>query len=145
LTAWHEGDALIAAVAAVHPNVVVITHSAGPLIIEPWIEHPNVTALLWAGMPGQEAGGAIADVLYGDVNPSAKLPYTIAKSPEDYSAQLVLGGNGGDVLDIPYTDGLLIDYRWFDAVSTTRCERYQRMLTTAHRKTLPRAMNLALD
>ena len=56
------------------------------------------------------------DVVYGDVNPSAKLPYTIAKKSEDYSAQVVYSDTSVEP-QIPYTEGLLIDYRWFDAVS----------------------------
>jgi len=45
LTAWHDGDALVLAVAAQNNNTIVIVHSVGPLIMEPWIEHPNVTAV----------------------------------------------------------------------------------------------------
>lgn len=100
-----------------NPNTIVVVHSVGPAIIEPWIEHPNITAVVWAGVPGQEAGNSIADVLFGDVNPSGRLPYTIAKNASDYPAQPVLGGGPNDILSIPYTEGLLIDYRWFDAVS----------------------------
>ena len=45
LTAWHGGDALVLAVAAQNNNTIVIVNSVGPLIIEPWIDHPNVTAV----------------------------------------------------------------------------------------------------
>jgi beta-glucosidase len=45
LTAWHGGDDLILAVAAQNNNTIVVVHSVGPLILEPWIEHPNVTAV----------------------------------------------------------------------------------------------------
>lgn len=45
LTAWHGGDNLVQAVAAQNNNTIVIAHSVGPLILEPWIEHPNVTAV----------------------------------------------------------------------------------------------------
>ncbi len=61
--------------------------------------------VLWAGAPGQEAGNSIADVLYGDWNPSGRLPYTIAKKPEDYSAQLVTGGSEDDIIVVSYTEG----------------------------------------
>ncbi|KAG6869629.1 hypothetical protein C0992_002507, partial [Termitomyces sp. T32_za158] len=44
LTAWHGGDELVKAVAAQNKNTIVVVHSVGPLIIESWIEHPNVTA-----------------------------------------------------------------------------------------------------
>ena len=118
LTLWHAGDALIAAVASQCVNTVVVMHVVGAVIVEPWIEHPNVTAVLWAGLPGQESGNSLVDVLYGDVNPSGRLPYTVAKSPADYPAQLVTGGTGNDILKIDYTEGLMIDYRHFDAVST---------------------------
>jgi beta-glucosidase len=95
----------VLAVAAQNNNTIVVVHSVGPLILEPWIDHPNVTAVLWAGVPGQEAGNAITDVLYGDWNPSGRLPYTIAKQESDYSAHLILGGKPTDVLSIPYTEG----------------------------------------
>ena len=117
LTLWANGENLISAVAARNPNTIVVAHSVGPSIVESWIDHPNVTAVLWAHLPGQESGNALVDVLYGDVNPSGRLPYTIAKSPADYPAQLVTGGTGNDILKIDYTEGLMIDYRHFDAVS----------------------------
>ena len=82
-----------------------MVHSVGPLILEPWIEHPNVTGVLWAGVPGAEAGNAIADVLYGEWNPSGRLPYTIARNASDYSAHLVLGGEGDEILNITYAEG----------------------------------------
>ncbi|KAG6868143.1 hypothetical protein C0993_007217 [Termitomyces sp. T159_Od127] len=119
LTAWHGGDDLILAVAAQNNNTIVVTHSVGQLIVEPWIDHPNVTAVLWAGAPGEEAGNSITDVLYGDWNPSGRLPYTIAKRLEDYSAQITSGGTPGSILQVPYTEGLLIGYRGFDAHNIT--------------------------
>ncbi|KAI0061287.1 beta-glucosidase [Artomyces pyxidatus] len=117
LTAWHDGDALVNAVAAQNNNTIVVIHSVGPLILEPWIENPNVTAVLWAGLGGTETGNAITDVLYGAVNPSGRLAYTIAKSPSDYPAQLVAGGVGNQILNITYSEGLFIDYRHFDAAN----------------------------
>ena len=54
-------------------------------------------------------------MLYGKFNPSGLLPYTIAKSVSDYSAQPVTGGGPDDIVIIPYPDGLAIDYRHFDA------------------------------
>lgn len=45
LTAWHGGDNLVNAVAAQNNNTIVVVHSVGPLILEPWVEHPNVTAV----------------------------------------------------------------------------------------------------
>ncbi|KAJ3747013.1 glycoside hydrolase family 3 protein [Lentinula detonsa] len=129
LTAWHGGDDLVLAVASQNNNTVVIVHSVGPLILERWIDHPNVTGVLWAGLPGTEAGNALVDVLYGDWNPSGRLPYTIAKNAGDYPTMVVQGeiegetpgqaGGGDVVLDIEYSERLEIDYRWFDAKNIT--------------------------
>jgi len=63
-----------------------------------------------AGLQGQEAGNTLVDILWGAVNPSGRLPYTIAKSPSDYSADI------GYNHDVNYSEGLYIDYRWFDKV-----------------------------
>ncbi|KAK2464116.1 hypothetical protein APHAL10511_003864 [Amanita phalloides] len=119
LTAWHNGDKLVLTVAAQNNNTIVVVHSVGPLILEPWIEHPNVTAVLWAGLPGQEAGNSLADVLYGDKNPSGRLPYTIAKRASDYPTHVITTNNPTEIEGIPYTEGLLIDYRYFDAKKIT--------------------------
>jgi hypothetical protein len=59
----------------------------------------------------------LVDVLYGDWNPSGHLPYTIAKNSSDYPAHLLLGGAASDVLNIKYTEGLMVDYHSFDSVS----------------------------
>ncbi|RPD58564.1 glycoside hydrolase [Lentinus tigrinus ALCF2SS1-6] len=115
LTLWMNADNLINAVAAVNNNTIVVVHSVGPAILEPWIENPNVTAVVWANLPGQESGNSIVDVLYGDVNPSGKLPYTIARRTEDYPAEPVTGGTADEILLVEYTEKLNIDYRHFDA------------------------------
>ena len=117
LTAWHNGDALVAAVAEQNSNTIVVVHSVGPLIIEPWIQHPNITAVVWAGLGGTETGNALVDVLYGDFNPSGRLPYTIAKDVSDYGAQLVIGGSDDTILQIPYDDRSV---QW-SRVSLGRC------------------------
>ncbi|KII90196.1 glycoside hydrolase family 3 protein [Plicaturopsis crispa FD-325 SS-3] len=119
LTAWHDGDQLIQTVAATNNNTIVVVHSVGPLILEPWIEHPNVTAVLWAGLPGQEAGNSVTDVLYGDWNPTGRLPYTIAKQAEDYGTEVIFGGTANEIISIPYNEGLSIDYRHFDQNNIT--------------------------
>ncbi|CAE6422317.1 unnamed protein product [Rhizoctonia solani] len=113
LHAWHNGDTLVEAVAAVNKNTIVVVHSVGPIIMESWINHANITAVLWAGLQGQEAGNAVVDVLWGAVNPSGRLPYTIAKSASDYSASVITSGE--EIVQIPYTEGLKVDYRAFDA------------------------------
>ncbi|KAI0067906.1 beta-glucosidase [Artomyces pyxidatus] len=100
LNAWHSGDALVEAVAAVNKNTVVVVNSVGPIILEAWINNPN--------------GNGLVDVLYGAYNPSGRLPFTIGKSINDYSAQVIYTSSAA-TLQIPYTEGLFIDYRHFDA------------------------------
>jgi hypothetical protein len=108
LTAWNNGDALVLAVAAQNNNTIVIVNSVGPLILEAWIDHPNVTAVLWAGLAGTESGNSIVDILHDNVSPSGRLPYTIAKSPSDYPAQLATGGTDDEILNIPYSEGCVV-------------------------------------
>lgn len=80
----HKGDALIAAATRFSSNVVVVMHIPGVADVEQWADNPNVTAIVAAWMPGQESGDALVSVLYGDVNPSGKLPFTWGKSEDDY-------------------------------------------------------------
>lgn len=72
----HHGDALIAAAVNSSRNVVIVMHIPGVVDVEQWANNPNVTAIVAAWMPGQESGNALVSVLYGDVNPSGKLPFT---------------------------------------------------------------------
>lgn len=99
--------------AEVNNNTIVVIHSGAQVNVEAWIENPNVTAVVWAGMPGSEAGNALADVLYGRVNPSGRLPFTIAKQRKDYSADIVYKANATHT-QIKYWEGLHVDYRWAD-------------------------------
>lgn len=119
LTLWHFGDAVINATANNCENTVVVLHTVGVVIMEEWIEHPNITAVLYAGLPGQESGNAIVDVLTGKVNPSARLTFTIAKSADDYSASVFYGPTSETIIHIPYTEKLEIDYRYFDKQDIT--------------------------
>lgn len=104
------------------PNTVVITHSAGVNTM-PWASNPNVTAILAAHYPGQESGNAIADVLFGDVNPSGHLPYTIPITDGDYNIPVVnITGPAAyesSAWQSDFTEGLMIDYRHFDARNIT--------------------------
>jgi beta-glucosidase len=90
LTLWHGGEALIGTVASQCDNTIVVLHTPAAVLMEDWIENPNVTAVLYAHMPGQESGNALLDVLIGTVNPSARLPYTIAKQRSDYPADVLV-------------------------------------------------------
>ena len=113
LTLWLSGDALVQAVAARNNNTIVVINSVGPIILESWVDHPNVTAVVWAGLGGTEIGNALVDVVYGAKNPSGRLPYTIARSPSDYPAQSVDGGNGEEILNITYSEGYVIFFCLF--------------------------------
>ncbi|KAG9234413.1 putative beta-glucosidase L [Amylocarpus encephaloides] len=109
LSPAHNGNDLVRSVASSNPNTIVVIHSVGPLILEPILSFPSVKAIVWAGLPGQESGNGLADILYGKTSPSGKLPYTIARRDEDYGGD-VKGGNGDD----EYSEGLYVDYRYFD-------------------------------
>ncbi|KAL2840287.1 glycosyl hydrolase family 3 N terminal domain-containing protein [Aspergillus pseudoustus] len=111
-----DGNAVVESVASSCNNTIVITHSAGVNVL-PFADHPNVTAILLAHYPGQESGNSITDVLYGDVNPSGRLPYTIAYNESDYNAPIVTNIQTTGVEDWQswFDERLEIDYRYFDA------------------------------
>lgn len=113
LTLWQNADAAIEAVAAECNNTVLVVHSTGPVILDSYEANPNITAILWAGVPGQESGNSIADVLFGRVNPSAKLPFTIAANRSDYGTDLLYTPNDL-VPQVNFQEGVFIDYRSFD-------------------------------
>ncbi|NUN70180.1 MAG: glycoside hydrolase family 3 C-terminal domain-containing protein [Bacteroidetes bacterium] len=100
---------LIDAVTAVNPNTVVILTAGAQVNVAPWLG--SVKGLLWAFFPGQEGTQALMDVLTGTVNPSGKLPFTIAKQWEDYPAFGNFPGSDGAVT---YAEGLMVGYRHFD-------------------------------
>jgi beta-glucosidase len=110
------GDDLIIATAGScgGPTIVVI-HAVGPVIVERWADLPGVKAILLANLPGQESGNALADVLFGDVDASGRLPYTVGKSLQDYGpgAQILYYPNGV-VPQVDFNETLYIDYRHFD-------------------------------
>jgi beta-glucosidase-like glycosyl hydrolase len=101
-------------------STIVIIHSIGPIVMERWINLPGVKAVVLANLPGEESGNALVDVLFGDLDASGRLPYTIGKTLEDY-------GEGGQVLYYPngvvpqqdFKEGLYIDYRHFDKSGIT--------------------------
>jgi hypothetical protein len=119
LAAWHGGDKLVEKAAEKFSNVVVVVHTVGPLILESWIDHPSVKAVLFAHLPGQEAGESLTNVLFGDVSPSGHLPYSITKAATDYPDSIanLRGFALGQVQDT-YSEGLYIDYRSLHKSST---------------------------
>lgn len=115
LTLWNGGDILVQNVSSLCNNTIVVLHTVGPVLLSNYSNNPNITAILWAGLPGEESGNSIADILYGRVNPSAKLPFTLAKAREDYSTDVLYSPNAGTgAPQVDFTEGNFIDYRGFD-------------------------------
>lgn len=104
-------DALIAAVAAANPKTIVILKTGGPVLM-PWLD--QVPAVLEVWYPGEEDGNVVADLLFGDANPSGKLPMTFPKTESEVPAstpEQYPGVNGTAV----YSEKLEVGYRWYDA------------------------------
>ncbi len=103
-----QQDELVERVVAANPNTVVILNTGAPVTMD-WLD--RVPAVLEAWFPGQECGNAIADVLFGDVNPSGKLPTTFPKRLEDNPAYINYPGERGQVF---YGEGIFVSYRYYD-------------------------------
>jgi beta-glucosidase len=103
-----DGNKLVNTVASHCRNTIVIVNSVSQLNLEGWIDHPNVTGVIWSGMPASEYGPAIVDVLFGDFNPGGKLVFTLAKQDSDYGTDITITFNSD------YTEGVFLDYRHFD-------------------------------
>ncbi|HEX6523470.1 MAG TPA: glycoside hydrolase family 3 C-terminal domain-containing protein [Streptosporangiaceae bacterium] len=106
---------LISAVAAANPNTVVVLNT-GSAVTMPWLS--QVKGVIEAWYPGQDDGNEIAAVLFGDVNPSGKLPITfpvsLAQVPASTAAQWPgIGGN------VQYSEGILVGYRWYTTKGIT--------------------------
>jgi beta-glucosidase len=111
-----DQDGLITSVAAAQPNTVVVLDTGGP-VLTPWRD--KVKALVEAWYGGQEIGPAVTRVLFGDVDPSGRLPVTF---PQDES-QLPTAGDPekypGVAEEVKYKEGVLVGYRWYDAKGLT--------------------------
>jgi beta-glucosidase len=103
-------DGLIQAVANANPHTVVVLETGNPATM-PWID--QVAAVLAAWYPGQEGGQAIADVLFGAVNPSGRLPITFPRHDSDLVRPALpnLGSPDGAPVSIDYTEGADVGYR----------------------------------
>lgn len=120
LTLWQNGEELVRNVSGYCNNTIVVIHSVGPVLVDSFNDSPNVTAILWAGLPGQESGNSIADVLYGRVNPGGKLPFTIGTSADEYGPDLIYEPtNGHGSPQDNFEEGVFIDYRAFDKKGLT--------------------------
>lgn len=101
-------DELIARVAAANPNTIVVLNVGSPVEM-PWAN--DVAAILQSWYGGQDAGHALADVLFGDVTPSGKLPTTFPMRLEDNPAFINYPGENGRV---QYGEGIFVGYRYYD-------------------------------
>ena len=104
-------DQLVQAVAAANPHTVVVVKS-GSAVLMPWAD--KVPAILEAWYPGEEDGNAVADVLFGDYNPSGKLPITFPKNLSDVPAGTPEQYPGVDKV-AHYSEGVFVGYRHYDA------------------------------
>jgi beta-glucosidase len=102
--------ALIKAVAKIQPKTVVVLNNGAPVAMSAWID--DVSAVLESWMMGQAGGAAIADVLFGKVNPCGKLAETFPLKLSDTPAYINWPGGAGEV---HYGEGLFIGYRYYDA------------------------------
>jgi beta-glucosidase len=103
-----EQDELVRAVAAANPRTVVVLNAGAPVTM-PWAHDVAAIVQLW--FPGMEGGNALADVLFGDVDPSGRLPTTFPRRLEDSPAYPNYPGRDGVVR---YQEGLLVGYRHYD-------------------------------
>ena len=105
----YSQDKVIKALADINPNLAVVIVS-GNAVAMPWID--RVPAVLEAWFSGSEAGNALADVVFGAVNPSGKLPFTFPVRLEDNSAHALGEYPGTD--KVTYNEGIFVGYRWHD-------------------------------
>lgn len=122
-------DELIAEVAAANPHTVVVLETGGPVTM-PWVDH--VSAILEAWYAGSRGADAVANILFGDVNPGAKLPLTFPKSDADLPHPTLVKppdrstthgephpwkkiAAGLPAFQVTYDEGVKVGYKWYDA------------------------------
>lgn len=104
-------DAVISAVAQANPHTVVVMETSAP-VLTPWRD--DVAGLVEAWYPGESGGTAIARVLYGDVDPSGRLPATFPNRQADEATEGDPGTYPGVNGVVTYKEGVFVGYRWFD-------------------------------
>ncbi len=130
LSLTNNQDALIAAVAAANPNTVLVLMD-GDAVLMPWIN--QVPGILEVWYPGEEDGNVVADLLFGNANPSGHLPITYPVNAGDVPAHTTAqypgvtiqapnpNGNG-QIINVPtatYSEGLMTGYRWYESQNIT--------------------------
>lgn len=96
---------------------MVVVLESGSAVTMPWID--GVHSVLEAWYPGTQGGVAIANILFGSVNPSGKLPLTFPKKDSDLPASVVTTVDANGITQVPYTEGRKIGYRWYDLQKIT--------------------------
>jgi beta-glucosidase len=109
-----DQNELIKAVLKANPKTIIVLMGGGPIDVSQWIE--NSHALIEAWYPGMEGGNALAKIIFGEVNPSGKLPMTFPKKLEDAPAHK-LGEFHGDNGTVHYNEGIFVGYRFFEHYS----------------------------
>jgi beta-glucosidase len=104
-------DQLLKAVLDANPNTVVVLMGGGPVDMTEWIGRTKAVVQAW--YPGMEGGNVLAKVLFGQVNPSGKLPMSFPKKLEDVPAHK-LGQYPGDSVKVVYNDDIYVGYRYYD-------------------------------
>ncbi|MCL1052071.1 glycoside hydrolase family 3 C-terminal domain-containing protein [Shewanella abyssi] len=104
----NQQDEMIAKLIEANPNTIVFL-TAGSAVEMPWKD--NASTIVWNSYSGMEGGYAVADMLFGDVNPSGKMPFTLPKSLAD-TAPIAL--NDYNATESLYSEGVFIGHRWFE-------------------------------
>ena len=102
-------DALIEAVEQANPHTIVVLNTGDPVTMTKWIDKTPALVDMWYG--GQEGGHALASILFGDANPSGKLPVTLPRRFEDSPAAANYPGTN---LVVNYAEGIYVGYRYYD-------------------------------
>jgi len=110
LTLPNKQDDLVSAVAAANPHTVVVLETGGPVLMS-WID--KVSAVLESWFPGIRGAEAIAAILFGDVNPAAKLPVSFAQSEADLPRAVI--EKPASNYTVNYSEGLKVGYKWYEA------------------------------
>jgi beta-glucosidase len=118
LTLENDQDALVEAIAAANANTVVVLENGGALFM-PWLG--KVKAVLEAWYPGTSGGEAIANILFGRVNPSGRLPITFPASESQLPRKNLAeqDAQGAKLLTATYAEGAKVGYKWYQANNLT--------------------------
>ncbi|KAJ8602916.1 hypothetical protein MRB53_042300 [Persea americana] len=118
--ASYGADQIVLNVASQCTNTIVVIHNPSYRTVDAWIDNDNVTAVIYAHYPGQDLGESLAQILYGEVSPSGRLPYTVGKQQSDYGSlenPCVEGSVDNAYCD--FSEGIYIDYRYFQKNNIT--------------------------